>query len=170
MNITVVPDIARAGYLTLFPGNSASDPGTPPLAASITWQATTEYLGNAVIVASNPVDGSIWAWEGSYGASTDLVIDINGYYVAAVSGGIGPPGPQGPTGPTGPAGAQGPQGAQGTPGAMGVQGSLGISGPGGPGLPEFRAALLPVVSANLFGGSCCGRWWTRLRWFLHLVR
>src|SRR5271166_822889 len=77
LNVTVVPIAGaspKGGYLTIYPGS-----GAPPLYASLVWQGSTVYLSNAVIVASNPADGSINAYANQ---ETDIVIDINGYYTA----------------------------------------------------------------------------------------
>ncbi len=135
LNFTVVLSGASAGYLTAFPGVLPSDPGPVPLAASINWQTTTEYLGNAVIIASNPVDGSIFVYDGDAKGPTDLVIDVNGYYLPQGTGSIGPSGTTGPVGPVGPAGPTGPAGATGASGAPGPQGNS------GPGPAELRNAL-----------------------------
>ena len=70
--------------------------------------------------------------------NTDLVIDMNGYYVQATTV-IGPSGPQGPIGNAGATGAAsivpGPPGAtgpMGAPGATGPKGATGSSGSQGP--------------------------------------
>ncbi len=81
LNVTVVPIAGaspKGGYLTIYPG-TGSNPATPPLYASLVWQGTTVYLSNAVIVASNSTDGSIYVYANQ---ATDIVIDINGYYTA----------------------------------------------------------------------------------------
>src|SRR5262249_34440973 len=74
------------------------------------------------------------------GSSTDVVVDVVGYFGPAVisssgpAGPTGPPGLQGPigvTGPPGPTGAAGPTGVQGLTGPQGLQGIQGYQGPQG---------------------------------------
>jgi hypothetical protein len=84
-NVTVIPIAGaspKGGYLTIYPGTGAN-PATPPLDASLVWQGSTVYLSNAVIVASNSNDGSIYVYANQ---ATDIVIDINGYYAPPTLG------------------------------------------------------------------------------------
>jgi hypothetical protein len=71
---------------------------------------------------------------GSVGASTDVVVDIIGYFIADPDGHgvIGPAGPQGPAGEPGVIGLTGPRGEPGPTGAAGTQGIPGAVGPQGP--------------------------------------
>jgi hypothetical protein len=75
LNITVVPPEATpGGYLVAYP-----NPSMPiPLAASLTWNPNASYQTNAVIGAAS-ADGSV---NIAVNNSTDVVIDINGYYAA----------------------------------------------------------------------------------------
>ena len=101
------------------------------------------------------------------GAQIDLVVDVNGYFRAAVlpatmTGATGATGSAGPTGPTGvqgmqglpgPQGIAGPIGATGATGAMGVAGATGATGASGNGgLIQFSTGVIlsgaTVVSAN----------------------
>jgi hypothetical protein len=83
LNVTVVPPAGNTGgYLLVYP-----NPITPiPLVASMTWNPGTSYQSNAVIAAATP-GGSVNVVAN---ATTDVVIDINGYYAA-------PTDPQGDT-------------------------------------------------------------------------
>lgn len=82
-------------------------------------------VDNSAVISAGPTGGiQVMATD-----ATDLVIDINGYYIAA------PPGPRGPTGLAGPQGVPGPSGPQGPPGSstgsVGPQGPAGLTGPAG---------------------------------------
>jgi hypothetical protein len=109
-------------------------------ADNISWPGTTilnAVLGgivdNAAIVSAG-TDGGIQVLSTN---ATDLVIDMNGYFIqapaivgpAGPAGPTGATGPQGPAGATGPAGPIGPQGLQGLPGAAGPAGAAGAQGP-----------------------------------------
>jgi hypothetical protein len=75
LNVTVVPPGGNTGgYLLVYP-----NPATPiPLVASMTWNPDASYQSNAVISAATP-GGSVNVVAN---ATTDVVIDINGYYAA----------------------------------------------------------------------------------------
>src|SRR5580704_6727345 len=75
LNVTVVPPSGTTGgYLLVYP-----NPVTPiPLVASMTWNPSTSYQSNAVITAASS-GGSVNVVAN---ATTDVVIDINGYYAA----------------------------------------------------------------------------------------
>ena len=83
LNVTVVPPSGTTGgYLLVYP-----NPITPiPLVASFTWNPGASYQSNAVISAASQ-GGSVNVVAN---ATTDVVIDINGYYAA-------PTDPQGDT-------------------------------------------------------------------------
>jgi len=76
-------------------------------------------VDNSAVVAAGP-DGGIIVQATN---NTDLVIDMNGYFIAASAG---PAGAQGAPGPQGPRGATGPAGPAGPPGLPGLSGG-GIS-------------------------------------------
>ena len=75
LNVTVVPPAGNTGgYLLVYP-----NPITPiPLVASMTWNPGASYQSNAVITAASP-GGSVNVVAN---ATTNVVIDINGYYAA----------------------------------------------------------------------------------------
>jgi hypothetical protein len=75
LNVTAVPPASNTGgYLLVYP-----NPITPiPLVASFTWNPGASYQSNAVISAASP-DGSVNIVANS---TTDVVVDINGYYAA----------------------------------------------------------------------------------------
>jgi len=75
LNVTVVPPGGTpGGYLLVYP-----NPITPiPLVASMTWNPSASYQSNAVISAASP-GGSVNVVANN---TTDVVIDINGYYAA----------------------------------------------------------------------------------------
>jgi len=75
LNVTVVPPGGNTGgYLLAYP-----NPISPiPLVASMTWNPGASYQSNAVIAAASP-GGSVNVVAN---ATTDVVIDINGYYAA----------------------------------------------------------------------------------------
>jgi hypothetical protein len=89
LNVTVVP-IAGAslygGFIVIYPGLAGPNPGPVPLFASLVWQGSTVYLSNAVIVASNSTDGSVYV---DSNVKTDVVIDINGYFAAPTDSAAG---------------------------------------------------------------------------------
>jgi hypothetical protein len=78
LNVSVVPPAGtRGGYLTAYP-----NPASPaPSAASLTWNPSELYQTNAVVVEASS-DGSV---NILVNASTDVVVDINGYYIAQPS-------------------------------------------------------------------------------------
>ena len=65
--------------------------------------------------------------------NSDIVIDMNGYFVQAstVQGPVGPAGNTGPMGGMGPQGPAGPAGSPGAAGSVGPQGPVGAAGPAG---------------------------------------
>jgi hypothetical protein len=78
LNVSVVPPAGtRGGYLTAYP-----NPASPvPFAASLTWNPAELYQTNSVAVEASS-DGSV---NILVNASTDVVVDINGYYIAQPS-------------------------------------------------------------------------------------
>jgi len=77
LNITAVPlSGTSGGYLTAYP-----NPISPvPLAASLSWDPGSSFDTNAVIVESSS-DGSV----NIVAFPTNVVVDINGYYIAQPS-------------------------------------------------------------------------------------
>jgi hypothetical protein len=123
------------------------------------WQDDTAWPGTVVLNAlqGGIVDNSAVVPAGADGGiqvlatdNSDLVIDMNGYYVPA-STVAGPVGPQGPTGPAGPAGARG---ATGPAGATGPIGPAGAPGSGGSiGFSDFFALMPPDNAATVAPGT-----------------
>jgi hypothetical protein len=73
----VPPAGTKGGYLTAYP-----NPATPaPSAASLTWNPGASYDTNAVAVEASS-DGSV---NLIVNMPTDVVVDINGYYIAQPS-------------------------------------------------------------------------------------
>ena len=72
---TTVTNTGAAGYLTVFPDDSAAI----PLAADITW-APQQTIGNLVVADLGST--AAFAFFNGSTASTDVVIDVQGYYSA----------------------------------------------------------------------------------------
>ena len=117
------------------------------------WQDDTAWPGTVVLNAlqGGIVDNSAIVPAGADGGiqvlatdNSDLVIDMNGYYVqaTAVQGPIGPQGPMGPAGPAGATGAAGPIGPAGAPGSS-----------GGIGFADFFALMPPDNAATVAPGT-----------------
>ncbi|MBV9508395.1 MAG: hypothetical protein JO323_25685 [Acidobacteriia bacterium] len=119
LNFTSInPPGQPVGYLSAWPDDQAW-PGTVILNAPL-----GGIVNNATTVPAG-ADGGIQIMATD---SSDVVIDMNGYYVAATT----IQGPAGPTGPQGQEGLQGPQGPAGSQGAIGPSGPQGPAGPTGP--------------------------------------
>ena len=110
-NITAVFPTADS-YLTVYPSDAPR-----PTASNLNWVAASPPTPNQVTVGLS-ADGAIGVYN--HAGTVDVVVDIVGYYQAAVAGGdaglAGAVGPQGPAGPAGAAGQPGSPGAPGTPG------------------------------------------------------
>lgn len=104
LNVTVVGPSAD-GFLSVRPAGSAGAPSTSNL--NFVAQSTTP---NAVTVAL-PANGAVEVFFDAYGKTgptTDVLIDVMGYFEQSAGGAQGPAGPTGPTGPAGPTGPRGP--------------------------------------------------------------
>lgn len=123
LNVTAL-EATEPTHLSVAPGQKAN-PGTSNL-NPFPGQPPTP---NAVAVAVEKDRFNIY----NHAGSVHVIVDVNGYYIAAAEGLVGPPGPQGPRGPQGP---QGPRGPQGPPGSD--------TGGGGTGLP-------PGISVEITG-------------------
>ena len=156
--VSVTPVGQSVGYVAAWP-DDRTWPGTVILNAPL-----GGIVDNSAIVTAG-ADGGIQVLSTN---NTDLVIDLNGYFLQGASGPTGPPGPvgpqgfagnqgligpQGPTGPQGAAGAAsvvaGPAGAQGPTGAPGAQGIQGLQGAAGapsivPGPPGTQGPTGPT--------------------------
>jgi len=100
LNVTVVGPSAD-GFLSVRPAGSAGAPSTSNL--NFVAKSTTP---NAVTVAL-PANGAVEVFFDAYGKTgptTDVLIDVMGYFEQSAGGAQGPTGPAGPTGATGPRG------------------------------------------------------------------
>ena len=124
-NVTAVGP-TTIGYVSVRPGTATGKPTT----SNVNFTNAGDVVPNSVTVEL-PTAGDhagrldLWFHGTADGATTDLLVDIVGYYAP----GVGGAGPTGPTGPTGPAGPAGPMGAAGP---EGPQGATGVAGPAGP--------------------------------------
>ncbi len=103
MNVTAVSPTA-SGFVSVRPGNATGEPTTSNLNV-----VPADIAPNSVTVelptAANNGELNLYYLGNATGATTDLLIDLVGYYVA---GGVpGPAGPPGATGPAGPPGIRG---------------------------------------------------------------
>lgn len=112
LNVTAVQP-SNDGFVSVRPDGT---PG-PPATSNLNVVAGT-IVPNAVTVAL-PTDGAhagaidvVFDAFGLPGATSDMLIDVTGYFVEGAGGTGGAQGPAGPQGPTGP---EGPQGDQGEP-------------------------------------------------------
>jgi hypothetical protein len=130
-----------------------------PVAWVAAWQDNATFPGTVVLNAlqGGIVDNSAVVAAGFDGGiqvmatnNTDLVIDINGYYVQAAT-------IQGPTGPQGPGGPQGLTGNTGATGPAGPQGATGPQGPAGPAgsaaFADFFGLMPPDNAATVAPGT-----------------
>lgn len=89
LNVTVVPIKGASpwgGFIVVYPGVAGPAPGLLPFFASLVFQGDTVYLSNAVIVAANPTDGSVYIDSNQ---KTDIIVDINGYFAAPTDSNTG---------------------------------------------------------------------------------
>ena len=145
LNVTAVNPTA-GGYVSLRPGDATGAPTVSTL--NVTAGGTFPNGATITIPTTGAHAGQIQVWyeaEGTTVGSTELLIDIAGYYELASSGPAGPQGETGPAGPQGETGVAGPQGETGVAGPAGssftarsVCGSdgttlcaVGVQGPGG---------------------------------------
>jgi Collagen triple helix repeat (20 copies) len=123
-NITVT-DGSATSFLTVFPSGKQL-----PKSSNINWK-DKGAVANQMTVALGS-DRAIKLFN-SVGR-VDVIVDLQGYYIPASSGGSGPagsPGAPGANGATGPAGANGAVGPAGSPGVPGAPGPIGLPGPTG---------------------------------------
>lgn len=149
LNITVVP-IGGLQYLTAWPT------GTPQPNASTLNAFDGQVIANAAVVPAG-LAGAISLFASG---ATNVIIDINGYYVdQTASGATGPQGPMGATGPAGPTGTglpgtAGPAGLTGATGPTGPAGIVGTMGPAGAAGPAgLTGATGPTGIAGLAGAA-----------------
>jgi hypothetical protein len=166
LNVTAVNPTA-GGYVALRPGDATGAPTVSTL--NVTAGGTFPNGATITIPTTGAHAGEIQVWyEAEYTTvgSTELLIDIAGYYELASSG---PAGPQGETGVAGPAGPQGETGVAGANGTTtnsqiknicGVNGTtacaVGQRGPGG-GI-VFMTPSTPGNTSGLFYEAAPSTW------------
>jgi hypothetical protein len=118
LNVTVVPSGPLA-FLTIWPT------GQPlPNVSLLNSPSGGIVANNAIVIAGTSGAVSVFVTN-----TTDVIIDINGYFVDEIGGnGNGATGATGPAGPSGAAGAAGAMGATGERGAAGAIGATGTAG------------------------------------------
>ena len=117
LNVTAVNPTA-GGYVSLRPGDATGAPTVSTL--NVTAGGTFPNGATITVPTTGAHAGEIQVWyeaEGTTVGSTELLIDIAGYYELASAG----------AGATGPAGAKGDTGAAGTNGIDGINGTDGAS-------------------------------------------
>ena len=144
LTVTAV-DASAKGFMVVRAGDATGKPSTSNLNVAASGTVASAVTVKLPTVGSGA--GAIKVLFDAYGsltATTELLIDITGYYeVASVgSGSSGSVGAQGPQGERGPQGIQGEQGARGVAGADGADGADGPPGEQGvPGEPGSDGAL-----------------------------
>lgn len=109
-NVTAVSP-ATIGWVSVRPGDATGIPTT----SSINFTSPGAIEPNSVTVGiptTGPAAGqlNLYFHGTAPGATTHLLVDIVGYYLAGGQGGTGPAGPAGPAGPPGGPGPAGPAG------------------------------------------------------------
>ena len=132
MTVTAV-DASAQGFVVVRAGDATGNPSTSNLNVAAGGTVASAVTVKLPTVGSGA--GAIKVLFDAYGSSTattELLIDITGYYeVASVgSGSSGSVGAQGPQGERGPQGEQGLQGIQGPQGIQGLKGDKGDAGDG----------------------------------------
>ena len=137
LNVTAV-NPTSGGYVSLRPGDATGAPTVSTL--NVTAGGTFPNGATITVPTTGANAGEIQVWyeaEGTTVGSTELLIDIAGYYELAS---------------TGDGGATGLAGPQGEPGPIGSTGAPGPAGP--PGTDGLNAKSFPSCIALLFVGSC----------------
>lgn len=129
LNVTVIPK-KQLGFVTIY-ATGEDQPATSTLNAM-----NGQPTANGVIVKAG-TNGAVSVFATD---ETDLILDIDGYFLAARAGA---------TGPQGPAGAIGATGEQGPAGAVGLQGIPGVTGAAGK--VVFAASFSSVSFGTSFG-------------------
>jgi hypothetical protein len=168
LNVTAVNPTA-GGYVSLRPGDATGAPTVSTL--NVTAGGTFPNGATITIPTTGAHAGEIQVWyEAEYTTvgSTELLIDIAGYYELASSGPAGPQGETGVAGPAGPQGETGPAGANGTTtnsqikNICGVNGTsacaVGQQGPGG-GI-VFMTPSTPGNTSGLFYEAAPSTWYS----------
>ena len=128
LTVTAV-DASAQGFVVVRAGDATGKPSTSNLNVAASGTVASAVTVKLPTVGSGA--GAIKVLFDAYGSSTattELLIDITGYYEVASVGS----GSSGSVGAQGPQGERGPQGIQGEQGARGVTGADGADGPPGP--------------------------------------
>ena len=160
LNVTAVNPTA-GGYVSLRPGDATGAPTVSTL--NVTAGGTFPNGATITVPTTGPHAGEIQVWfeaEFTTVGSTELLIDIAGYYELASTGPAGATGPAGPQGETGPAGANGTSTNSQIKNICGVDGTsacaVGLQGPGG-GI-VFMTPSTPGNTSGLFYEAAPATW------------
>ncbi len=119
-NLTITQPSAL-GYVSLTPA-----PVSVPTTSTLNFSAG-QTIANEV-TAQLGAGGTVSLTYGAAGGNTtQVILDVTGYFEPGQGGATGPAGPQGDTGDTGATGATGPQGATGPAGLSGATGPAGVA-------------------------------------------
>ena len=124
-NLTVTAPTAL-GYVSLTPV-----PVVIPSTSTLNFSAG-QTIANAVTAQLGPGGTISLTYGAGAGATTHVILDITGYFMAGAGGATGATGPAGPAGADGATGAAGAAGAAGPQGPAGAAGAAGPQGPAGP--------------------------------------
>ena len=124
LTVTAV-DAGAAGFVSVRPGDATGIPSTSNLNVERGGTIASSVVVKLPTVGDHT--GTIKVLFDAMGettASTDVLIDVIGYYELASTGAASATGPAGPQGEPGPVGPPGLDGSQGEPGAPGSDGAL----------------------------------------------
>ena len=135
LTVTAV-DAGAAGFVSVRPGDATGVPST----SSVNVERGGTIANSVVVKLPTVGDHTgmikvLFDAMGTTTASTDVLIDVLGYYELTSTGATGAQGQTdvaGPAGPQGETGPAGPVGPQGETGPVGPQGETGPAGPAGP--------------------------------------
>ena len=150
LTVTAV-DAGAAGFVSVRPGDATGVPSTSNLNVE-----RSGTIANSVVVKLPTVGdhtGTIKVLFDAMGtttASTDVLIDVLGYYELASTGPAGETGAKGDTGETGAKGDTGSAGAKGDTGAPGTKGDTGAPGTNG---TNGVNATLAITQQSVCDGS-----------------
>ena len=159
LNVTAVNPTA-GGYVSLRPGDATGAPTVSTL--NVTAGGTFPNGATITVPTSGAYAGQIQVWyeaEGTTVGSTELLIDIAGYYELASSG-AGAAGAKGDTGAAGAKGDTGAAGANGDTGATGTDGRSVLYGAGAPLVGTGANGDFYINTSNSFihGPKSAGAW------------
>ena len=149
LTVTAV-DASAKGFMVVRAGDATGKPSTSNLNVALGGTVASAVTVKLPTVGSGA--GAIKVLFDAYGSSTattELLIDITGYYEVASVGS----GSSGSVGAQGPQGERGPQGIQGEQGARGVAGADGADGPPGP--PGEQGVQGEAGSDGALAGLTC---------------